>query len=47
MNIDLTKDEIAFRDEVRRFFAEKFPEDIRRKRDQGIELSRDDMVRWQ
>ena len=47
MNIDLTKDEIAFREEVRRFFAEKFPEDIRRKREKGINLSRDDMVRWQ
>ena len=47
MNIDLTKDEIAFRDEVRRFFADKFPADIRQKRDAGINLSRDDMVRWQ
>ena len=47
MNIDLTKDEIAFRDEVRRFFADKFPADIRQKRDAGIDLSRDDMVRWQ
>ena len=47
MNIDLTNDEIAFRDEVRQFFADKFPADIRRKRDAGINLSRDDMVRWQ
>ena len=47
MNIDLSKDEIAFRDEVRQFFAEKYPQDIRRKRDEGVTLSRDDTIRWQ
>lgn len=47
MNIDLTKDEISFQAEVREFFAGNYPEDIRRKRNEGITLSRDDMVRWQ
>ena len=47
MNIDLTKDELAFRDEVRHFFAEDFPADIRRKRDAGINLTREDTIRWQ
>lgn len=47
MNIDLTEAEIAFQAEVRQFFADNYPDDIRRKRDEGILLSRDDMIRWQ
>jgi len=47
MNIDLTEEELAFQDEVREFCRTEFPEDIRRKRAEGISLSRDDMVRWQ
>lgn len=47
MNIDLTNEELVFRDEVRKFLAEEYPEDIRRKRDEGITLTRDDMIRWQ
>ena len=47
MNIDLTTEELAFRDEVRQFLAEKYPQDIRRKRIEGIPLEKDDMVRWQ
>jgi alkylation response protein AidB-like acyl-CoA dehydrogenase len=47
MNVNFTAEEIAFRDEVRAFFAEKFPADIRDKRDKGISLSRDDTIRWQ
>jgi alkylation response protein AidB-like acyl-CoA dehydrogenase len=47
VNIDLSKDELAFQEEVRQFFAEHYPEDIRRKRNEGVTLSRDDMIRWQ
>jgi len=47
MNVNLTEEEIAFRDEVRTFFAEKYPADIRDKQDKGIRLSRDDTIRWQ
>jgi len=47
MNIDLTAEELAFRDEVREFLETDYPEDIRRKQDEAIELSRDDMIRWQ
>ena len=47
MNINLTPDEEAFREEVRAFFRDQYPEDIRRKQDEGVPLSRDDMVRWQ
>jgi alkylation response protein AidB-like acyl-CoA dehydrogenase len=46
MNIDLTLEELAFRDEVRGFLADDYPEDIRRKRDEGVALTRDDTVRW-
>ena len=47
MNINLSDEEIAFRDEVRQFLAAEYPPDIRRKRDEGVQLTRDDMVRWQ
>ena len=47
MNIDLTPDELAFEAEVREFFRDAYPDDIRRKRNEGIALSRDDMIRWQ
>jgi alkylation response protein AidB-like acyl-CoA dehydrogenase len=47
MNINLSNEEVAFREEVRQFLADEYPADIRRKRDEGIQLSRDDMVRWQ
>lgn len=47
MNVNLTDEEITFRDEVRNFLAKKYPADIRAKRNQGIELSREDMIRWQ
>lgn len=47
MNIDLTDDEVAFCDEVRQFLDTEYPEDIRRKRDEGVPLTRDDMIRWQ
>jgi alkylation response protein AidB-like acyl-CoA dehydrogenase len=47
MNVNLTAEEIAFRDEVRAFFAEKYPADIRDKFDRGIPLSREDTIRWQ
>ncbi len=47
MNVKLSADELLFRDQVRQFFAEKYPADIRYKTDNGIELERDDFVRWQ
>ncbi len=47
MNVNLTEQDLAFRDEVRKFLAEKYPADIREKRDHSIALSREEMVRWQ
>lgn len=47
MNVNLTEQDIEFRDEVRTFLSEKYPADIREKRNAGIALSREEMVRWQ
>lgn len=47
MNVNLTDEELAFRDEVRKFLAGKYPADIREKQDKGIPLSREDTTRWQ
>jgi alkylation response protein AidB-like acyl-CoA dehydrogenase len=47
MNVNLTAEEESFRDEVRAFLAEKYPADIREKQDNGIVLSREDIIRWQ
>jgi hypothetical protein len=47
MNVTLTDEELTFREEVRTFFEEKLPADIREKQEKSIALSRDDMVRWQ
>jgi pimeloyl-CoA dehydrogenase large subunit len=47
MDLRYTTEEIAFRDELRRFFREKIPESIRRKGAEGRHASRDDMVTCQ
>lgn len=47
MNIDLTEKDIAFRNEVRSFLTTEYPDDIRRKRNESVSLTRDDMIRWQ
>jgi hypothetical protein len=47
MNVNFSEDELAFRDEVRAFFREKYPADLREKQHSGIALGKDDIVRWQ
>lgn len=47
MNVNLSHEELAFRDEVRAFFREKYPADIRTKQDRGIALDKEEIVRWQ
>lgn len=47
MHISFTEEELAFRQEARTFFAENFPEDIKRKQDGGAALEREDYIRWQ
>ena len=47
MNVTLSPEEKAFREELRVFFRERYPDDIRYKVDNGIELGRDEQIRWQ
>jgi len=47
MDLNFTKEEIAFRDEVRTFFRENLPADIRQKLVEGRHTSKEDMVAWQ
>ena len=44
MNLALTEDEAAFRDEMRNFFRTEIPADIRERNAAGEELSREDIV---
>jgi alkylation response protein AidB-like acyl-CoA dehydrogenase len=46
MNLAFRPEELAFRDEVRAFIAERLPADIRRKVQAGDPLVRDDYARW-
>jgi alkylation response protein AidB-like acyl-CoA dehydrogenase len=47
MDLEYSKEELAFRDEVRAFAQQKLPADIREKVDQGRPLTKDDQIRWQ
>ena len=46
MDLRLTEDEIAFRDEVRAFVRDNLPASIREKSVAGRRLAKDDYVRW-
>ena len=47
MDIRFSPQELAFREDVRRFLAEDYPADIRLKMQRGMPLEREDHVRWQ
>ena len=47
MHVTFGKEEREFQLEVRAFFRDEFPEDLREMRDQGIELPPAAQVRWQ
>ena len=47
MNLDFDANEIAFRDEVRAFFSEGFPEDWRARVRAGLRLSPEDLIAYQ
>ena len=44
MDLNFTKEELAFRDEVRTFFKENVPPAIREKLVEGRHTSKDDLV---
>src|SRR5690242_669279 len=46
MDLAFTKEEIAFREEVRAFFRDNVPPDTRRKLQEGRHLSKDEMITW-
>jgi hypothetical protein len=46
MDLNFTAEEIAFRNEIRRWVGENLPKDISRKVRDGLRLTRDDMQRW-
>ena len=46
MDLAFTKEEIAFREEVREFFKNNVPPETRRKLQEGRHLSKDEMVTW-
>ncbi|MGD5618104.1 acyl-CoA dehydrogenase family protein, partial [Xanthomonas citri pv. citri] len=46
MDLAFTKEEQAFREEVRSFFRDNVPPDTRRKLVEGRHLSKDEMVTW-
>ena len=47
MHVSFTDEELTFRDDVRAFFRDKLPADIRRKQDEGVPLEREDFIRFQ
>jgi alkylation response protein AidB-like acyl-CoA dehydrogenase len=47
MNLDLTPELRAFREEVRTFIRDELPPDIRDKVKKGLHLGKDDYARWQ
>ena len=47
MDLRFTPEENAFRDEVRPFFKENLPDDIRKKAAEGIRYVKEDIVTWQ
>jgi len=47
MNLDFSAEEMAFRDEVRSFFASEYPQDVIAKNVNWVELGKDDYVRAQ
>jgi pimeloyl-CoA dehydrogenase large subunit len=47
MDLRYTPEEIAFRDDMRRFFREKIPAEIRKKGAEGRHASREDMITCQ
>ncbi|MCP5090427.1 MAG: pimeloyl-CoA dehydrogenase large subunit [Gammaproteobacteria bacterium] len=47
MHVTFSPEEVAFQEEVRTFFRDEFPIDIREKQANGSELLREDYIRWQ
>ncbi|MFZ4608120.1 MAG: acyl-CoA dehydrogenase family protein, partial [Caulobacter sp.] len=46
MNLEFSPEDLAFRDEVRTFIEQNYPESLRGKQDEGDELSKEDFLAW-
>ena len=46
MNLEFSPEENAFRDEVRAFIAENYPESLRGVQDEGEDLTKEDFLAW-
>jgi alkylation response protein AidB-like acyl-CoA dehydrogenase len=47
MNVNFSPEELSFREEIRAFFRDEYPDDIRQLRESGAELRADVQIRWQ
>lgn len=47
MNVNFTETDLAFQEEVRNFFHNEYPADIREKQEKGVYLKKDDHIRFQ
>ena len=47
MNLSFSEEDLSFQEEVRSFIADNYPADIKNKMDNGIPLSKDDILTWQ
>ena len=47
MDLNFTKEELSFRDEVRDFFKKNVPAETKRRLTEGRKLEKDDIVNWQ
>lgn len=47
MNVNFTKEDHAFREEVREFFKNEYPGDVREKQEKGIYLKKEDHISFQ
>ena len=47
MNLSFSEEDLKFQDEVRSFIANNYPADIKNKMDNGIPVSKDDILTWQ
>ncbi|MDH3621556.1 MAG: acyl-CoA dehydrogenase family protein, partial [Gammaproteobacteria bacterium] len=47
MHVTFTEQELAFQEEVRAFFRDELPEDIREAMESGFELEPEMQIRWQ
>ncbi|MFO1015343.1 MAG: acyl-CoA dehydrogenase family protein [Caulobacteraceae bacterium] len=46
MDLDFSPEDLAFRDEARKFLAENYPKALREKQDRGEELGKEDYLSW-